>query len=335
MRTGGAGIPPGHRPFRPLPGAPLHWPERFGRRFTVFVDVEEEFDWTAPLDAAQRSTQAMRAFPDAHARFASWHVGLTCMVDHPIATDAAAVDLLCRVVEDGRSAIGAQLHAWVTPPFAAPVTAFTSYAGNLPRDVERAKIAALTAAIEAAFAARPVAFRAGRYGLGPHTLGLLAEAGYRLDSSVRPGYDYSADGGPDYSSAGTPAWRRDGMVELPLSTIFTGVARRYGAGLYRQLGRIPRARGLAARTGLLARVALTPEGMPIADVLRALDVAADSERLLVLSFHSPSLAPGHTPYVRDAADLARFWRWWDAVLARLDRLGFAPASLADILAAAG
>lgn len=320
--------------FRPLPGDPIRWPDDFGRRFTVFVDVEEEFDWAASLDAAQRSTTAMRAFPAAHARFAEWGVGLTCMVDHPIATDAAAVDSLRRVTEDGRSAIGAQLHAWVNPPFGAAVTPFTSYAGNLPRAVEQAKIATLTEAIAVAFGEPPHAFRAGRYGLGPNTLELLAAAGYRLDSSIRPGYDYSVDGGPDFRGAGNAAYRREGLIELPLTTVFTGMAGRRGAWLHRLLGRVPHGPGAAARLGLVSRVALTPEGMPVADALQALDVAAGEERLLVFSFHSPSLAPGHTPYVRDDADLAAFWQWWTLVLERLDRLGFRHASLQQILAAA-
>ncbi len=335
MRNEGAGIPPGHRPFRPPAGETVRWPTHFGRRFVVFVDVEEEFDWTAPLDHAQRATTAMRAFPQAHARFAGWGVGLTCMVDHPIATDAAAVEILQRVAEDGRSAIGAQLHAWVTPPFGEAVTPFASYAGNLPIELERAKIATLTDAIADAFGERPLAFRAGRYGLGPHTLSLLAAVGYRLDSSIRPRYDYSADGGPDFSLAGNEAFRRDGVIELPLTTMFTGWARRHGPGLYRRLGRIPHARGAAARLRAMSRVALTPEGMPVGEVLAALDVAAAEDKLLVFSFHSPSLAPGHTPYVRDPADLAAFWRWWEVVLERLDRLGFSHASLAEIMAAAG
>lgn len=331
-RRASAGIPPGHRPYRLPPGEPVRWPEAFGRRFTIFCDVEEEFDWSAPLDRAQRSTEAMQAFPDAHARFAGLGVGLTCMVDHPIATDARATAMLAGAAADKRSAIGAQLHAWVTPPFGEPATPFASFAGNLPRAAERAKIAALTEAITAAFRTRPLAFRAGRYGLGPHTLPLLAEAGYRLDSSVRPGHDYGAEGGPDFSRSDNAAHRRDGLIELPLTTLFTG---RGGAGLYRRVARSRLGRGLAARTGLAARVSLTPEGMPIADVLTALDMAAAAERLLVFSFHSPSLAPGHTPYVRDTAELRTFWRWWDAVLARLDRCGFQHASLAEILDAAG
>ena len=57
-------------------------------------------------------------------------------------------------------------------------------------------------------------------------------------------------------------------------------------------------------------------------------------RAISFSFHSPSLEPGHTPYVRDAADLARFWTWWDGVLNLLAREGVQPASAEQLVAAA-
>lgn len=324
----------GRVPFRPDAGPPIAWPADFGPRFTIFVDCEEEFDWTAPFDRAHRSTTAMRAFPDAHRRFADAGIGLTCLVDHPVAVDPASIDILRAIIADGRSAIGAQLHPWVNPPHEEAVNAQNSFPGNLPRALEAGKIAALTEAIEHAFGTRPSAFRAGRYGLGPQTWGLLAAAGYGLSSSVRARYDYRAQGGPDYRAVGNDAWRVGGLVELPLTTIFTGTMRGAGTALHDMARRLPRGPGLLSRVGLLRRVALTPEDMPVGDALAAIDVAVgEGLDLLVFSFHSPSLVPGHTPYVRDAADLATFWRWWDAILARLDRLDVRPASLADILAA--
>lgn len=321
----------------PYPASLIRWPDTFGTRFTVCVDVEEEFDWTAPLDRASRSTSAMAALPEAHRRFADRGVGLTCLIDHPIAVDPASIAILSRIVEDGRSEIGSQLHAWVNPPFTEAMTPAASYAGNLPAALEAAKLDALTDAITTAFGIRPRVYRAGRYGIGPATHALLAARGYRIDSSVRARYDYSADGGPDFRAVGNAAWRSDGgLIELPLTTVFTGRARRGGAGLYRALRRVPKARGLFARAGLLSRIALTPEDMPIDAALAAVDAAiADGERLLTLSFHSPSLVPGHTPYVRDAADLTLFHRWWDVMLEHLARRGVHPASIADILAGAG
>jgi hypothetical protein len=325
-----------YRPPRPTDAQRVVWPEDFGTRFTVFVDVEEEFDWTAPLDRRNRATTAMAAFPEAHRRFADRGVALTCMVDYPIATDPASVEILAHVLEDGRSEIGTQLHAWVNPPFADGAPPGSSYAGNLPRISEAAKLATLTRAITAAFGSAPRVYRAGRYGIGPNSFALLAGLGYRIDSSVRPGYDYRADDGPDFSMADAGAYRSGGIVELPLTTVFTGHARRAGPRLYRALGRIPKGRGLFARAHLLSRIALTPEDMPIIDALEAVAVAAgEGVRLLNLSFHSPSLAPGHTPYVRDAADLKRFHDWWTTMLNEFDRRGIRNASLDEIVAAFG
>ena len=314
----------------------IAWPAEFGTRYLVFVDVEEEFDWRRPLARENRGVTAMAAFPEAHRRFADQGVGLTCMVDHPVATDPGAVAILRRVVEDGRSEIGAQLHAWVTPPFDEALTPANSYPGNLPPALEAAKIDAVTAALTAAFGRAPRAYRAGRYGVGPNTLRLLGERGYRVDSSIRARYDYRADGGPDASAVGAAAFRRERLIELPLTTVYTGFARRFGPALYGLSGHVPCGRGALAQTGLLSRVALTPEDMPIADALEAVSVAVGGgERLLVLSFHSPSLSPGHTPYVRDADDLAAFWDWWRAMFAHLHALRVRPASLDEAIAAAG
>ncbi len=325
-----------YRPPRPTDAQRVVWPEEFGTRFTVFADVEEEFDWNAPLDRRNRATTAMGAFPEAHRRFAERGVALACMVDYPVATDPAAVAILSRVVEDGRSEIGTQLHAWVNPPFPDSAPPGSSYAGNLPPASEAAKLETLTRAITTAFGKAPRAYRAGRYGIGPNSFALLAGLGYRIDSSVRPGYDYSADGGPDFSVADAGAYRAEGIVELPLTTVFTGGVRRGGAQLYQALGRIPKGRGLFARAHLLSRIALTPEDMPIADALEAVAVAVgEGLRLLNLSFHSPSLVPGHTPYVRDAADLKRFHAWWTAMLDEFDRRGIRNASLEEIIAALG
>lgn len=319
------------RPAAPAAAERVAWPSGWGTRFLVFVDVEEEFDWAAPPDRTRRATTAMRAFPAAHRRFADRGVPLACMVDHPIATDPSAAAILRDVLADGRSAVGAQLHAWVTPPHEEALTPFNSFPGNLPEALEAAKIDALTAAIEAGIGVRPSAYRAGRYGIGPRTLRLLRERGYRIDSSMRARYAYAGEGGPDFAAIGPHAFRREGIVELPLTTVFTGTLRRHGAGLYGRLGTVPKARGAAARLGVLSRVALTPEGMPLADALAAIDAGLnEGVGLLSLSFHSPSLVPGFTPYVRDAADLAAFWRWWNAVLDRLAARGIVPTTLAEV-----
>ncbi|WP_066781002.1 polysaccharide deacetylase family protein [Sphingomonas sp. CCH5-D11] len=336
MRVGGAA---GWRMPPPAPDQQIRWPATFGKRFIVFVDTEEEFDWGAPFSREGRSVQAIAALPDMHRRFGSRGVYPCYLCDHPVAADACAAEILRTLIADGRSAIGAQLHPWVNPPHDEKISARLSFAGNLPPALESAKLDVLTRTIVEAFGQAPLAFRAGRYGLGPHTLELLASRGFRLDTSVRSHHDYSAQGGPDFSAIGPGAFRcatSKPLIELPLTTVYTGALRAAGRRWQRVADHVPRGPGLLARTRLLSRVPLTPEGVSIGEACAAVRMAArDDLRLLTLSFHSPSLVPGHTPYVRDANDLSRFWTWWEVMFEELDRLGYAPATLAEVLQAAG
>jgi hypothetical protein len=329
--------PPAFRPPAPPSQALVRWPGSFGTRFTLFVDTEEEFDWSAPFQRDSFGTAAASALPQAHRRFAERGVDVVYLVDYPIACDPAAVDALREVLADGRSEIGAQLHPWVTPPFKETLNSSNSFSGNLPETLEAAKLDRLGRAIERAFGHSPRVYRAGRYGLGPNSLRSLAARGYRIDVSMRAGFDYSSGGGPDYAAIANHAFRtgpHEAILELPFTTVFTGRARNRARTLDPLLRRLPRGSGVAARLGLLNRVSLTPEDVPLPEALEAIRVAAgEGLRLLNFAFHSPSLVPGNTPYVRDAADLRRFWAWWDGVFDLLDRLGIQPATLDEILAA--
>ena len=315
----------------------VEWPDAFGRRFLVTIDTEEEFDWATPGASDDYDVSAIAALPAMQQRFAAHGVSPIYMVDYVVAASETAAAIIRDILlSDSATAIGAQLHSWVTPPLgdARARARVETFAGNLPREMEAAKLDRLIAVIERSLHRRPCIYRAGRYGVGPHTIAALAARGFRLDASMRARFDYSGEGGPDFSQVtATPFLLSDGgIVELPLTAIYTGLLRRHGATLHPLLGRVPRGRGVFARSGLLSRVPLTPEGTSVREAVRAIDVAAqDGERLLQLSFHSPSLVPGHTPYVRTERDLARFHAWWEHVFAALARHGYAPASLQQVL----
>jgi hypothetical protein len=323
--------------FRTPKDALVEWPDGFGRRFIVTIDTEEEFDWATPGASDDYDVSAIAALPAMQQRFAAHGVSPIYMVDYVVAaSDAAAAVLRDILVSDPATAIGAQLHPWVTPPLgdARARARAETFAGNLPREIEAAKLDRLLAVIERSLHRRPCIYRAGRYGVGPHTIAALVARGFRLDASMRARFDYSGEGGPDFTKVtATPIRLNDGaLVELPLTAIYSGLLRRRGATLHPLLGRIPRGRGMFARLGLLSRVPLTPEGTPAREAVHAIGLAArDGERLLQLSFHSPSLVPGHTPYVRTERDLARFHAWWEEVFAALARHGYAPASLQQVL----
>jgi hypothetical protein len=333
--TAGNAAQPGRLDRPPALDDYIDLPASFGRRFAIFVDTEEEFDWSRPPTRDQHGTSAAESLPRIHRRLREAGVAPVYLIDWPIATDPRCVATLREYLERGECTVGTQLHPWVNPPFDEELNRANSFVGNLPAELERAKLMQLTGKIEDGFGCRPIVYRAGRYGIGPNTARLLTDAGYEVDASVRPLHDYSQEGGPDFTGFEPRLFRVGGLIEVPLTVAYTGRLRGLGRWLYGRAGRVPRGRGLLARTGLLSRVALTPEGISLAEARDAAErLLDDGLRLFSISFHSPSVEPGHTPYVRDEADLDLFYRWWDGMFDLFARRGVEPASLDEILAAA-
>jgi glycosyltransferase involved in cell wall biosynthesis len=283
------------------------------------VDAEEDFDWTRPFSRATTDVTSMRSQHLAHRIFERYGVIPTYMVDHPVASQDEGRAPLKELLQSGVCEIGAQLHPWVTPPFVEYVSAHNSYAGNLPPAQEFAKIQVLTDELAHAFGQTPRIFRAGRYGVGPNTGRVLSHFGYEADSSVVPCWNFTGQGGPDFRRINAnPYWidpqRR--LLELPVTAAFVGrIAAMPGAVRARLLGRCSEAVGLPSvmsRLGLLERIKLTPEGITIEEARRLVGhMVGMGHKVFVLTYHSPSLEPGNTPYVRTDADLAKFLRWLD------------------------
>lgn len=310
------------------------FPADFGPRFVVTVDTEEEFDWSAPLDRTSHGVETVPALATFQRFCEEFGVVPVYLIDYPVAVSPALPAALGDAAHAGRCEIGLQLHPWVNPPHREALTPANSFAGNLPPELEREKLAQLQAAVERSLGQAPVAYRAGRYGTGPNTAAILREAGIGIDTSVRSRFDYSDGSGPNYRAHPlAPYWIGEpgGLLELPLTTVFWGPLRRQGDWLYPRLWRVPRLRGALSRAGLLERIPLTPEGVTADEALRGIDIALDDGLpVLVLSFHSPSLVPGHTPYVRSTADLEAFYAWWRTVFSHLARRGVRPASMIQL-----
>jgi hypothetical protein len=315
----------------PPPEAEAKLPESFGRRFIVFGDCEEEFDWGAPLDRQATATTAIAALPAATRRFAEHGIVPTYLVDWPVATNEASAAVMGEMSAEGLCDIGAHLHPWVNPPHEEAVSRPNSFAGALPPELELAKLKLLTERLTALAGRAPVAYRAGRYGVGPETARSLRALGYRFDVSVRSCFDYSGEGGPDFTHHPiAPYWVDEDLLELPLTACLEGPLRAWPG-----LSRHEWLRGPLARSGLFNRIPLTPEGVPLREAKRAIETLLDrGHRLFSLSFHTPTVEPGHTPYGRDAAEVAAFWAWWDGVFDLFSRHGVAPVRADEIVAAA-
>jgi hypothetical protein len=301
---------------RKLLKPPASWPPTL----VVVIDTEEEFDWSMPFDPGATSVTNIEFQPLAQDIFNGYDLAPTYVVDYPVASTPAAVAVLHRFAADGRCEIGAHMHPWVNPPAEGPIDARHSYPGNLPSAIERRKMTALTDTIAASFGSQPTVYKAGRYGIGFATPAILRELRYTVDVSVVPHTDFSADGGPDFRDAPTdPFLIADGLSELPLSVHFVGRLASQGPRVFRLLSgstaRRMRLPGILSRLGLLTRLRLSPEGSGLAELIRQTRTAfAAGTRLFMLTYHSSSLLPGATQYVRSETDRRAFLATLDGYL---------------------
>ncbi|WP_417621644.1 polysaccharide deacetylase family protein [Parasphingorhabdus sp.] len=316
----------------------VQWPTEFGRRFLISVDTEEEFDWDAPFQRSGHTTISVPKLLKFQEFIEKHRIKPIYFVDYSIISDAKAVAFLRTVTEQKTADIGVHLHPWVNPPFDERVNDHNSFAGNLPKELEEKKLVTLRDAIHDKIGVRPTTYRAGRYGIGPHTVELLIKHGFVMDSSIRPRFDYSGQGGPDFLSVGSqPFWWGDDkrLLEVPLTTIYSGILRKQSGLAAPVMNKSPLINALLSRSKMLERIPLTPEGISARETKEAIDVALDDDlQLLVFSFHSPSLSPGYTPYVRTAEDLDGFYDWWREIIGHLEIRNVQPVDMGQLLEAA-
>ncbi len=281
---------------------------------SVVIHTEEEFDWELGPDRAATTVEHMRHIGRAQEAFDAFGIVPDYVIDYPIAAQPLGYETLRRYQDEGRATIGAHLHPWVSPPFDEAVTRPNSFPGNLPRELEFEKLRILSDTIETNFGKRPLTYLAGRYGNGPNSAAILEELGYEVDISIAPSIDYSAEGGPDYSGyTADPFWfgEKRRLLALPGGGGYAGWLKKGGTPLYKlatrpglHWARLP---GILSRLQAFERIRLSPEDYSLPEMQRLTrSLLDDGRRIFVFSFHSPSVHPGYTPYVRDEAGLRRF-----------------------------
>jgi hypothetical protein len=315
----------------------------------VVIDTEEEFDWYESFDRSKTSVGHMRSIGRIQSVFEEFDIRPVYVVDYPVASQADGAEPLRELVASGRAEVGAHLHPWVSPPHEEEVNAFHSYPGNLPPELERRKLEQLTDTIEREIGARPQVYKAGRYGLGHATPATLSALGFTVDLSPCPPFDYRADGGPDYSGFPVePFWHgaasEGGVLAIPTTGAYVGLARAGAHRLYKLATDTPLARlrlpGILSRLGIVERLMLSPEGYdPVHHERITRSLLRQGCRTFTFSFHSPSVKPGCTPYVRDERDLERFLdacrRYFELFLGELGGVSQTALELRETVALAG
>jgi hypothetical protein len=274
----------------------------------VIVDTEEEFDWNKPFQRTNRDVSHIDNLLLAQDIFDEFGVKVVYACTHPVLETPSSRMIMERLIEDHDALIGTHLHPWVTPPFDEELSEENSFPGNLPYDLEAAKIQHMTQLVTDLIGQHPRIYFAGRYGLGQNTYKILQEQGYLIDVSIAPPQNYSYRKGPDYShSPNKPFWleKRDGLYCIPTTGGVLGAfsnlsnaraINRFVRHPFLQALHIP---GVLSGLGLLDAVRLTPEGNDLSDMKRLTNTLLQRGiRTFAMNFHSPSLGVGHTPYAQ-------------------------------------
>lgn len=317
-------------------------PEEMPPQLVVVIDTEEEFDWSAEPDARANQVSAMAYIDRVQDIFNEYGVRPCYVIDYPVASQATGYALLKQFSEKGQCEIGAHLHPWVNPPQEEVLSRPNTYPGNLPESLERRKLEILRDTIKENLGVSPVAYKAGRYGFGPNTTGILQALGFNIDLSVCPPLDSRGDGGPDYRRFDAhPFWfggAERPILELPCTGGFIGWASAAAIPLYEAALKFRqfKAPGILSRLAAVDRLMLSPEGFSSAEHIKLSRALYNQGlRTFTWSFHSPSVVPGNTAYVQNDTQLREFLdsfrRFFDFFFNELDGEASTPTRIRKLM----
>ncbi len=286
-------------------------PQDMPPKLIVVIDTEEEFDWSSAPSRDATSVSAMRHIQRVQNIFDEYNLVPCYVVDYPVASKKESYEVLKDIQQGGRCEIGAHLHPWVNPPFDEEISGFNTFPGNLPSNLEEEKLRILHAVIKANIGIDTKIYKAGRYGFGPSSTDILQRLGFDIDLSFCPPVDYSKEGGPDFSSyKAEPFWfGGTKILEIPVTGAFVGWAGVASKSIYRIANRLIKLRvpGVLAKISAVDRLMLSPEGFDTDEHIKITNcLYKRGVRTFTWSFHSPSVVPGNTPYVKNELELIRF-----------------------------
>jgi hypothetical protein len=270
--------------------------------------------------------------------FRRFGVKPTYLLSPEVMRDDAAAECIARL--PGSAERGTHLHAeYIGPDLDDGAESLIFQAALAPAQ-ERAKLEALTRLFTRTYGERPRSFRAGRFGIGAASLGILADLGYLVDSSVTPFVDWTGagPGAPSFARAPTTAYRPDPRTPgsaAPASAAAPGARVVWEVPLTirpRLWHRQPLARGFLQRR--LRHRWLRPSwGSARALVDLAREVWRESSAappIWNVMFHNVEVVAGASPYARDEDEARAILDRLAALLAFARDAGARSVGLAEV-----
>lgn len=296
------------------------------------IDVEEEglfrgsYGRTAPSVRNVAQLPRLSALLDGCEDRLGTELPLNLLCTHSVYADARACRHLDALRARRRVEFGAHLHHWNTPPAdpqSAPEEkdAYQS-PGSVPDDLLRARLASLFTAGTVFCGTRPTSFRMGRWDLHRRHWPLLAEAGVRVDASVRP-LHFSPQG-PDHFFAPPDPYRVDvdgaELTEVPLTCVplLPALAEKNTFCAPPRRKADPVRACAASSVKKWGALAILPAYHPLWAMLAISRLhLARGGRVISLTWHSSEMMPGATPHLPDEAAVNAFLKKIGGYLNRL------------------
>ena len=291
-------------------------------KLLITIDTEED-EWGA-YDLPQYRVSNIARLVQLQAMFEEYGVRPTYMITRPVAEDRAAIGVLAPILERGGCEIGAHCHPWNTPPYVEARTPANSMLCNLPADLQLRKLDYLIGTIRKHYGVEPTSFRSGRWGFSTAVARNVAALGLKVDSSITPFMSWTAYGGPDFDRPYLERYplslddlsvrdESSPLIEIPVTAGLHGSMLGPRLATYRMLSRAPftwvKGRSIADRVGLLSMTWLCPEMSSTTSMIALSEqLLGQGVSILNLMFHSGTLTPGLTPFVRTEEAEARFLR---------------------------
>ncbi|MDP5030332.1 hypothetical protein [Paraglaciecola sp.] len=284
-------------------------------QLSIVIHTEEEFDWNGGFFKAndnvthgEKLTQFCKALITEGAK-------ITFALDYAFVNSQEGQKVIDFFkTQYNNVEFATHLHPWVNPPFAEgdQVTNFNSYPGNLGEQLEFEKLKSLTNIITEVCGVKPTTYLAGRYGISEHTVTNLKKLGYKTDVSISPFCDFTHQEGPNFSSYNNDIFVNNEILYWPHTTSVLAITPSLERWFNQKPSRFETYQKnfisrLLMKVLRVKRQRLSPEGFALADLKKITRAQMRlGQKDFILSFHSPSIKAGLTPYVKEQKDEDHF-----------------------------
>jgi hypothetical protein len=257
----------------------------------------------------------------------------TYLLSPEVFRDPASVELLAK--QRPSAELGTHLHGEYAEPCSSDPVVTLDFQRDYSPELELAKLTSLTELYRSAFGASPRSFRAGRFGIGPASIGCLESLGYSVDSSVTPRVSWERAGARGLSFQGAPTQPyhpsracpgepgESTLVEVPVTI------RPHPWSRVPLLGRLFEPRWLRPTHGTSARLR-TVAREEIRAARRQATRGTRTPVVLNAMFHNVEVIADASPYARTESDAERILSRIGALLEFAARESIRVVGLSDI-----